>query len=130
MNWKNLLTHPSELVRLDEQLKINFKQLSKFFPGTPGWTYDSFKILLQHKKMILNVRCFIVLFATEYFQYNIHSEEELYLLKAECNNLDSITASDEPIPPMEIEISSLSNGDLSKNSNVLFLNADNLDCEH
>ena len=63
--------------------------------------------------MILNVRCFIVLFATEYFQYNIHSEEELYLLKAECNNLDSITASDEPIPPMEIEISSLSNGDLN-----------------
>ena len=82
IDWKNLSTHPSEYVRVDEKLRIKFQLLQQRF-GTwvDGWTNQCQEENLKHQKLIYSMRCYLYHNGTRQFNCPILSEKELETLK-------------------------------------------------
>jgi hypothetical protein len=81
INWRWLLHHPSEIVRLDEQLRLKELSLLEFSEDI-GVHFDHvFKEVKNHLKLIHNFRCYLYIEATKYFQTCMFSNDEFRLLK-------------------------------------------------
>jgi hypothetical protein len=85
-NWSNLLSHPSEIIRVDEMLRNKQIELNNFKDDTKGWTKVAAQEILEHKRLIHRIRCYLHISATTFFNCRIMSEEALENLK-ENNNL-------------------------------------------
>jgi len=81
VNWKNLLTHPSNLVRLDELLKKKQEHLNGLSGDFPGSTDLFKKINYDHRAMVYNMRNYIQIFSQFHFSHNISSWDEIVEMK-------------------------------------------------
>ena len=59
VNWANIYQHPSELVRLDEILKLKQNHLKSQTCTNPGWTLPAANEITESKRMVNNMRCFL-----------------------------------------------------------------------
>lgn len=89
VNWDHLLTHPSEFVRVDELLKSKQKELEKFNARVQGWNLTAAKNVLDHKRMILSLRCFLLLNGTMIFNTKMFSDFEYEKLKHDTAEVDT-----------------------------------------
>ena len=77
INWKSILSHPSEMVRIDEQLRLLQLQLLSDFKEPPfDWTASTEEATCTHLNIIKNFRNAINMFGCHYFNVAILSEEE------------------------------------------------------
>lgn len=81
INWKTILHHPSEIVRLDEQLRLKSEFLIDLKEKIDFPFYYIGKEVDNHLKMIYNFRCYLHIEGTKYFQTNLFSRCELDVLK-------------------------------------------------
>ena len=81
VNWRTLLTHPSELVRLDEQLRLKQLELAQFTERQEGWTKIAAQENLEHKRMIYSMRCYISITCNNMFHVSMLSDSEYQSLK-------------------------------------------------
>jgi hypothetical protein len=81
VNWKNLLRHPSEFVRLDEQLRLKQLELADFNELTPGYNIVAAQTQLEHQRLIYSMRCYITISGFQVFRVPILSPNEYQSLK-------------------------------------------------
>ena len=81
VNWKNLLTHPSEFVRIDEQLRIKQIELATFDEKIVGWTKIAAQENLEHKRLIYSMRSYISITCYNRFGVSMLSDGEYQALK-------------------------------------------------
>ena len=80
-NWKNLLHHPSEFIRIDEMLRLKQTELCKFNRATFGWTFVAAQENLEHQRLIYRMRCYLSITGTNMFRAPILSLGEYANLK-------------------------------------------------
>jgi|APCry1669192269_1035402.scaffolds.fasta_scaffold64214_1 hypothetical protein len=88
-NWSNLLSHPSEVVRVDELLRNKQIELDKFTHDLEGWTEVSAQEVLEHKRLVYRMRCYLHISANNFFNCRIMSTESYKNLK-ESNNFMNV----------------------------------------
>jgi hypothetical protein len=81
INWRYLLSHPSEFVRIDEQLRmlaVEVKAWKYEFSAKElmKWTYSAELENDSHLRLINNFRSAVNLFGSQIFNTRIISEEE------------------------------------------------------
>ena len=64
-DWSMLFTHIAEFVRVDEHLRLKTLALDKITPESPGWTYLAGIQVTEHKRLLINMRCFLLYQAKE-----------------------------------------------------------------
>lgn len=84
-NWTNLLSHPSEIIRVDEVLRHKQIELQTFSEGIDGWTKIAAQEVLEHKRLIYRMRCYLHISAITYFNHPVMSRESLKDLKDSKN---------------------------------------------
>lgn len=85
INWRYLLSHPSEFVRIDEQLRLLETEISEF-RNVDGhmllkWSFAAQQENESHFRLIKNFRCAINLFGSKIFNAKITSDEEQHKLE-------------------------------------------------
>jgi hypothetical protein len=88
INWRYLFSHPSELVRLDERLKLKDEELNRFNDESFGWTYPTAQENHEHRRLIRTFRYFINVFGVNFFKVQIFSEHEIINLPHNNNFWD------------------------------------------
>ena len=86
-NWTNLLSHPSEIIRVDEVLRHKQIELQKFSECVDGWTKIAAQEVLEHKRLIYRMRCYLHISAITYFNHPVMSRESLKDLKSSIAKL-------------------------------------------
>jgi hypothetical protein len=81
VSWKNLLTHPSEFIRIDEQLRIKQIELATFNNTIGGWTKIAAQENLEHKRLIYSMRSYIYITCYNRFGVSMLSDGEYQSLK-------------------------------------------------
>jgi hypothetical protein len=84
-NWDNILSHPSEFVRIDEVLRQKQIELNRFTDKIPGWSLVSAQANLDHKRLIYRMRCYLNIAGGSWFGSQILSLEEYKNLKSSNN---------------------------------------------
>ena len=84
-NWANILSHPSEFVRIDEVLRQKQIELNRFTDTIPGWSEVAAQANLDHKRLIYRMRCYLNISGGSWFGSQILSWEEYKNLKASNN---------------------------------------------
>ena len=96
IKWKNLLTHPSEFVRIDEQLRLKQIELFAFNDTVDGWTKISAQENLEHQRLLYSMRCYLSITCNSIFSVNMLSKGEFQSLKHSFIDRDNIiTAEDQ-----------------------------------
>jgi|SanBayMetagenome_1026888.scaffolds.fasta_scaffold26957_1 hypothetical protein len=80
-NWRNLLTHPSEFVRVDEQLRLKQLELNDFNELTPGYNLVAAQTHLEHQRLLYSMRCYLSISGMNFFNIPIVSANEFQSLK-------------------------------------------------
>lgn len=80
-NWKQLLNHPSEFIRIDDKLRLKQLELSDFNEKTPGYNISAAQTHLEHQRLIFNMRCYLIIAATNFFSFPIISANDFRELK-------------------------------------------------
>ena len=88
-NWQNLLSHPSEFIRVDEVLRCKQIELEQFTENIQGWTEVAAQEILEHKRLLYRIRCYLHISASSFFNCRIMSMESLENLK-QSNNFANI----------------------------------------
>jgi hypothetical protein len=81
VSWMNLLTHPSEFVRLDELLRWKQLELKEFNERTRGWNKVAAQEILNHQRMLYSMRCYLVINGCHIFNTSVMSTNEYANLK-------------------------------------------------
>jgi hypothetical protein len=81
VNWRLLLTHPSELVRIDEKLRMKQLELRDFDERTPGYNVTAAQTHLEHQRLIFSMRCYCAIVGMNFFHVPILSIPEFHSLK-------------------------------------------------
>jgi len=81
INWENIYKHPSELIRLDEVLRLKQANLSNFSCTNPGWSITASNEIMETKKMVNNMRCFVYHNAHEIFPNMVDYGDDYQCLK-------------------------------------------------
>lgn len=81
INWQNLLTHPSEFIRIDEQLRLKQISLANFNDRIEGWNKVAGQENLEHQRMIYSMRCYLSMTGTNLFGVQMLSRGEYQALK-------------------------------------------------
>ena len=76
INWRYLLSHPSEFVRIDEQLRLVQMELLCFNEHSNGWTKHAAQEVKHHLNVILRFRTAVSLFGCNIFNAEIVSLDE------------------------------------------------------
>ena len=76
VDWKNLLQHQSELVRVDENLKNKQNELKIFTTNVEGWSPLAAQANLEQQRMIYSMRSMLQIFGVLYFNSYIISKCE------------------------------------------------------
>jgi hypothetical protein len=58
-NWDVLFTHIMEFVCLDENFRLKLLGLDKITTESTGWTYLGGQQVSEHKRILINMRCFL-----------------------------------------------------------------------
>jgi len=87
-NWSNILSHPSEFIRIDETLRLKQIELNQFTDTIPGWTLVAAQENLDHKRLIYRMRCYLHIAGINYFGHSMLSHEEYQNLK-ESNSFET-----------------------------------------
>jgi hypothetical protein len=80
-NWKSLLSHPSEIIRIDEQLRFKQFELRDFNEQTPGYNFIAAQTNLEHQRLIFSMRCYLAICGYSFFRIPVFSHEEFQRLK-------------------------------------------------
>lgn len=112
VNWRTLLDHPSEIVRLDEQLRLKTEDLLDFKNKIDYNCKYLCDEVDKHMAIIHNFRCYLYIEGTKYFQTQLLCKNQLDLLKRMSNEL-------QPNERREVEVVTFSN--LTDNQLNLFL---------
>jgi len=75
-NWKSLLCHPSEIIRIDEQLRLKQLELGDFNERTPGYNLITAQTNLEHKRLLYSMRCYLAICGFSFFRMPVFSHEE------------------------------------------------------
>ena len=59
INWEKIYSYSSEMVRLDEVLKLKQAHLTTLNCTNAGWTIAAANEISENKRMVNNMRCFI-----------------------------------------------------------------------
>lgn len=81
INWNYILTHPSEMVRLDEHLRLKQIELDGFNSRIAGWTKVAAQEHLEHQRLIYSMRCYLSITCTNIFGISMLSRHEYESLK-------------------------------------------------
>ena len=81
VDWKNLLQHQSELVRVDENLKKKQNELKFFTTNVQGWSPLAAQTNLEQQRMIYSMRSMLQIFGILYFDSYIISKYEYIKFK-------------------------------------------------
>lgn len=96
MKWDHLMSHPSEFIRVDEQLRLKQVSLAKFNEQTDGWTRLAAQENLDHQRMIQNMRCFLHIQGCQLFMTQLFSSAEYNSLKSSFVDRDNfVTENDQ-----------------------------------
>ena len=76
VNWCQIIAHPSEFVRIDEQLRLKYLELSNFVTSTNGWTKMAAQEVLMHKRLIANIRAYLHTTGANLFRTKLFSNAE------------------------------------------------------
>jgi hypothetical protein len=99
INWRYLLSHPSEFVRIDEQLRlleISIRATGLQEKYGPSWSFAVEHENFSHLRIIGNFRRAINLFGSHYFNVEILSQDEQ--LKQSMKNLKTISKKNKTYP--------------------------------
>ena len=69
-DWDDVFTHISEFVRIDEHLRLKQVSLETISPECHGWTYLAGCEVTEHKRILNNMRCFLLYHAKEIWGYS------------------------------------------------------------
>jgi hypothetical protein len=105
-NWSNILSHPSEFIRIDETLRLKQIELNQFTDTIPGWTLVAAQENLDHKRLIYRMRVYLHIAGTNLFGHPILSREEFHNLKRSNNFETGIEYIKSPEDNLEILTSS------------------------
>ena len=72
-NWKSLLCHPSEIIRIDEQLRLKQLELGDFNERTPGYNLIAAQTNLEHKRLLYSMRCYLAICGFSFFRMPVFS---------------------------------------------------------
>jgi hypothetical protein len=81
VNWRNILSHPSELVRIDDKLRTKQIELQDFDERTPGYNITAAQTVLEHQRLIFSMRCYVAIVGMNFFHVPILSSPEFHKLK-------------------------------------------------
>jgi hypothetical protein len=81
LNWNYILTHPSEIVRLDEHLRLKQIELDGFNRRITGWTKVAAQEHLEHQRLIYSLRCYLAITCKNLFDISMLSRHEYDSLK-------------------------------------------------
>lgn len=81
IKWSNLLTHPSEFTRIDEQLRLKQIELASFSDAVEGWTKIAAQENLEHQRLIYSMRCYLSITCQNIFGASMLSKNEFQSLK-------------------------------------------------
>lgn len=79
--WENLYDHPSEFIRIDEVLRQKQLSLSLIQPTNTGWTSTAGLEILEHRKILNRMRCYLNFQGSTAFLCKMLSEREIENLK-------------------------------------------------
>ena len=103
INWRYLLSHPSEFVRIDEQLRLLQITLREFNQNLTSdeWTQETFEVNKIHIDIINNFRMAVNILGCNIFDANLFSPEEQHnlhqtIIKTEI--MDSIMTHSHSMP--------------------------------
>ena len=103
VNWRNVLSHPSELVRIDEKLRAKQNELLDFDERTPGYNLTAAQTHLEHQRLIFSMRCYVAIVGMNFFHVPILSAHEFNHLKQSFVDRENYTTDADNF----VEISSL-----------------------
>ena len=88
-NWDDVCTHISEFVRIDEHLRLKQMALDTISPELIHWTYLAGLQITEHKRILINMRCFLIYHAREIWgeDATMFSKGEYEKIKAHEDNL-------------------------------------------
>ena len=88
-NWDDVCTHISEFVRIDEHLRLKQMALDTISPELIHWTYLAGLQVTEHKRILINMRCFLIYHAREIWgeDATMFSKGEYEKIKAHEDNL-------------------------------------------
>lgn len=89
-NWGSLLSHPSEFIRIDEQLRIKQNELSTFNYDVEGWTKIAAQENLEHKRLVYSMRSYLYITCQNIFCVPILSRVEYDSLKSSFVDRENI----------------------------------------
>lgn len=81
ISWKNIFDYPSEFVRIDEHLRMKQLQLDTFDESTFGWSKMSGQEVLEHKRLVYSMRCYVQIQGCYIFQTALISKKDFECLK-------------------------------------------------
>jgi hypothetical protein len=91
-NWKNLVNHPSEFVRLDERLRLKQLELGDFNEFISGYNPVAAQEHLEHQRLLFSMRCYLVITGYNLFRLPIISEREQQSLKESFTDRENYIA--------------------------------------
>lgn len=90
LNWSYILTHPSELIRLDEHLRLKQIELDEFHSRIEGWTRIAAQEHLEHQRLLYSMRCYLSITCTNRFGTLMLSRGEYEALKNSFFDRDNL----------------------------------------
>ena len=96
INWRNLLTHPSEFTRIDEQLRLKQLDLAKFNERMEGWTKIAAQENLEHQRLVYSMRCYLSITCNKLFGVSMLSTGEYTSLKESFVDTENILSETDP----------------------------------
>jgi hypothetical protein len=125
VNWTRLLHHPSEIVRLDEQLRLKTLNLyslkERIFPTLSDQ-------IESHLNLIHNFRCYLYIEATKYFNVQLMSQSQFEEIKTQsaikANEAKSLQAPPHPqknfsnMNQKELDLFLLISSDIKNTENI------------
>ena len=95
LNWDHMLTHPSELVRLDEHLRLKQIELDAFHSRLEGWTKIAAQEKLEHQRLLYSMRSYLSITCTNRFDMPMLSQTEYESLKNSFTDRENYLSADD-----------------------------------
>lgn len=88
IKWETLFNHPSEIVRLDEQIRLKTEELEKMRKEIIDKSGYIEMLIDKHVNILIKFRCYLYIEGTKYFQTQLLCQKQFDdLVKSSCKPL-------------------------------------------
>jgi len=88
LRWETLFNHPSEIVRLDEQIRLKTEELEKMRKEIIDKSGYIEMLIDKHVNILIKFRCYLYIEGTKYFQTQLLCQKQFDdLVKSSCRPL-------------------------------------------